>query len=188
MRGRKILFSKESDSWETPRGPGSIYEYLNNKYGPFELDAAASKDNALCTKFYTEEDNSLIQDWGTGNVFCNPPYSKAPEFITKAWEEDQSKQLINRNIVLLLPARTSNPEWHKFIFNYAAELIFIDGRIKFSNSKAGAPFPSIVVVFNRQFFYSNDCKTKISTYSVRKSKIKSRCKRGSKTKKSSPTT
>ena len=45
------------------RTPEAVFRSLDEKFGPFTLDAAASKENALTEKFYDKEVNSLEQDW-----------------------------------------------------------------------------------------------------------------------------
>ena len=49
---------------------------------------------------------------------------------------------------MLIPARTDTKWFHEYIYNKAGvEIRFIKGRLKFGNSKSGAPFPSMLVVF-----------------------------------------
>ena len=45
------------DDWETPKG---LFDYLDSRFD-FEIDAAASKENALLSAFWTEEDDALKQ-------------------------------------------------------------------------------------------------------------------------------
>ncbi|WP_165907113.1 DNA N-6-adenine-methyltransferase [Gibbsiella quercinecans] len=53
-----------------------------NKEFSFTLDAAASADNALCSRFWTAEEDALKQDWGAeSSIWSNPPYSQIPAFI-----------------------------------------------------------------------------------------------------------
>ena len=52
-------------------------------------------------------------------------------------------------MVMLIPARTETKYWHEIIFPHAAAICFIHGRLKFGNSKQGAPFPSALVVFKK---------------------------------------
>ena len=56
----KVHFSMESNEWETPQ---ELYDELNKEFG-FTLDPCCTKESAKCDKYYTEEDNGLIQDWG----------------------------------------------------------------------------------------------------------------------------
>ncbi len=78
-------------------------------------------------------------------VFCNPPYGrKIYDWVKKCYEESQKP---NTTVVLLIPARTDTRYFHEFIYHKAKEIRFIKGRLKFGGSKAGAPFPSMVVIF-----------------------------------------
>lgn len=71
----------------------------------FYLDAAADKDNALCSYYLTEKDDSLNCDWESyGAIFLNPPYSEIQPWINKS-DEQCKKQL--QPIVMLIPADTS---------------------------------------------------------------------------------
>lgn len=49
-------------------------------------------------------------------------------------------------VVCLLPARTDTRWWRDFVMQ-ATELRFINGRVRFGQSTAGAPFPSVIAVF-----------------------------------------
>ena len=55
----KVHFSMKSNEWETPQ---ELYDELNEEFS-FTLDPCATKESAKCDKYYTEEDNGLIQDW-----------------------------------------------------------------------------------------------------------------------------
>ena len=135
-----MLYSSASDDWATPH---DLYQELDSVFN-FELDAAASVLNTKCARFLTEEDDALKCDW-KGRVWCNPPYSKAKEFIRKGYEESVKHGGI---VVMLVAARTDTRIWHDVIFPHAAEIHFIKGRLKFGNSKNTAPFPSAVIVFD----------------------------------------
>lgn len=47
---------------------------------------------------------------------------------------------------MLIPARTDTNVFHDFILG-KAEIRFIRGRVRFSESKINAPFPSMIVVY-----------------------------------------
>ena len=133
-----VHYSQKSDIWRTPP---DLYARLNEEFGPFNLDVAASDDNALCERYFTEEQDALIQDWGAGVCFCNPPYSKLYPFVAKAYEES----LKGATVVMLIPSRTDTRAFHQFIFG-KAEIRFLKGRLRFSNAPHPAPFPSCVVI------------------------------------------
>lgn len=49
-------------------------------------------------------------------------------------------------MVCLLPARTDTRWWRDYVMK-ASELRFISGRVKFGDSRTGAPFPSVIAIF-----------------------------------------
>lgn len=134
------LFSSTTDQWATPQ---DFFDKLDAEFH-FSLDPCASEDNAKCKKYFTEEDNGLIQNWGGQRVFCNPPYGREiSKWVRKCSEESKKP---NTLCVMLIPARTDTSYFHDYIYN-KAEIRFIRGRLKFGGSSQGAPFPSMVVIF-----------------------------------------
>lgn len=57
---------------------------------------------------------------------------------------------LGRTVVCLLPARTDTKWWHDIVIGCGAEVRFVKGRLKFGGAKAGAPFPSAVVIFRAE--------------------------------------
>ena len=133
------LFSSTTDQWATPQ---DFFDKLDAEFH-FSLDPCASEDNAKCKKYFTEEDNGLIQNWRGQRVFCNPPYGREiSKWVRKCSEESKNCEVI----VMLLPARTDTAWFWDYIYG-KAEIRFVRGRLKFGNSNQGAPFPSMVVIF-----------------------------------------
>lgn len=133
-----IHFSSKSNEWETPQ---HIFDELDNKYH-FTLDVCATKENAKCEKYYTIENDGLKQDW-QGVCWMNPPYGRE---IGKWIKKSHESSLLGAIVVCLIPSRTDTSWWHDYIQPHA-EVKFIRGRLKFSNSKNSAPFPSAIVIF-----------------------------------------
>ena len=134
-----VLFSSKSVVWETPQ---DLFDKLNAEFH-FDLDVCALPENAKCEKYYTPEDDGLLQPWN-GTCWCNPPYGRTiGKWIQKAYETFAG----GGTVVMLLPARTDTKWFHEYIYN-KAEIRFIKGRLKFGNSKNAAPFPSMIVVFD----------------------------------------
>ena len=128
------------DDWCTPI---ELFNKLNEKY-KFTLDPCSSEENHLCNKYYTKEQNGLVQDWSKDVVFMNPPYGRElPKWIKKAYEESQK----GATVVCLIPARPDTIYWHDYIFPYANNIWFIKGRLHFSNSVNAAGFPSCIIEF-----------------------------------------
>jgi phage N-6-adenine-methyltransferase len=132
-----------SDTWTTPRW---LFDFLDKEFGPFGLDVAASNENALCTLYFTEETNGLTATW-RGNVWCNPPYSGLAAWLKKGYDSVFTDKTAER-VVMLIPARTDTKAFQA----YASKgvVFFLKGRLKFGDSKNSAPFPSAVIVFDRE--------------------------------------
>lgn len=136
----KGMYSSETDMWATPQ---SFFDTLNAEFN-FTLDPCATKENAKCKKFFTEEDDGLSKSWNGESVFMNPPYGKE---ISK-WVKKASEIAGGGQVVCLLPARTDTRYFHQYIYKKRnVEIRFIKGRLKFGDSKNSAPFPSMVVIF-----------------------------------------
>lgn len=141
----KVLFSSEKMDWCTPQ---AFFDRLDGEFH-FVLDAAATKENAKCKRFFTPDDDALAQSWDCGGaVFCNPPYGRTiGRWCKKAWEESRK---MRNPVVMLIPARTDTQYFHEYIYG-KAEVRFVRGRLKFEDEKgavkANAPFPSMVVIW-----------------------------------------
>lgn len=125
----RVLFSSNSDHWETP---AVVYEELNREFN-FSFDPCPINSAV----------DGLKSSW-SGSVFCNPPYSKIPQFIKKGlWHLSAGEVVL---LCYLLPARTDTAWFHDFCLK-ASEIRFLRGRLKFGDAINNAPFPSMVVVF-----------------------------------------
>lgn len=134
------LFSSKTDMWATPQ---KFFDELDKEFH-FTLDPCATPENAKCTRFFTQSENGLIQNWGGEIVFCNPPYGRTiSDWVRKSYEESRKP---NTKVVMLLPARTDTAYFHDYIY-HKAEIRFLRGRLHFNDSKQSAPFPSMVVIF-----------------------------------------
>ena len=134
----KALFTSNSSEWETPQ---DLFDSLNREFD-FELDPCATDSNHKCDLYYTKETDGLSKDWDGKRVYCNPPYGRGIENWIKKCAKHKGLA------VMLIPARTDTTWFHKYIYhNLCAEVRFLKGRLKFSESKNSAPFPSMIVVF-----------------------------------------
>lgn len=139
MANIKGCFSSKSNEWATPV---KLFEKLDEEFH-FTLDPCATPENAKCKKYYTKADNGLLQDWSGERVFCNSPYGKEiAAWVAKCAEEAKKGTFV----VMLIPARTDTRYFHRYIYHHA-ELRFLPGRVRFNDGPQGAPFPSMVVIF-----------------------------------------
>lgn len=143
----KALLSSKNMCWCTPQ---NFFDKLNKEFN-FVLDAAATEKSAKCSLYYTPETDGLSLSWDCGgSVFCNPPYGREiSKWVEKAYRESAT---VKYPIVLLIAARTDTAYFHDYIYG-KAEIRFIRGRLHFTdesgNASYPAPFPSMVVVYNK---------------------------------------
>lgn len=127
--------SSESVEWPTPQW---LFDLLNAEF-KFRLDVCATKENAKCGRYFTPQDNGLLQEW-VGACWMNPPYgSEIADWMEKA----RASADAGATVVCLVPARTDTDWWQQAI---RGEIRFLHGRVKFVGSTSGATFPSAVVV------------------------------------------
>lgn len=142
MKNLKVMLSSEKMDWGTPQ---DFFDELNKEFN-FTLDPCATPKTAKCKKYYTENDNGLIQNWSGETVFCNPPYgSEIKHWVKKCHDEGGGRT----KVVMLIPARTDTRYFHEYIY-HKAEIRFIKGRLKFEGNQkcsGSAPFPSMLVIY-----------------------------------------
>lgn len=121
----------ETVEWPTPP---ELYEALNQEFAfnwdPCPIDGT---EDALAT---------LFQSWAGRRIFANPPYGPGME----RWLE---RALDAELAVFLIPARTDTRWFHKWVMPFAAEIRFIQGRLKFGKAQTAAPFASMLVIYDR---------------------------------------
>lgn len=133
------LMSSRTDQWATPR---AFFDEWDAIYR-FELDVCADSSNAKCARYFDRQDDGLCQSWSPFRCWMNPPYGRQiGRWVQKAFEESR----VGATVVCLLPARTDTAWWHDYVIP-RGKVVFIRGRLRFGEAKAGAPFPSAVVIF-----------------------------------------
>jgi phage N-6-adenine-methyltransferase len=145
----KVL-GKSHDNWRTPT---ELFRVLNEEF-EFDVDAAASKTNALCDTYITAEQDALKTQWlwngdarATSAVWCNPPYSLIGPFVQRAYEQSQEHHITT---VVLIPTYTDPKYWRDYC-SKAHEIRHLVGRLAFIDEdgmkKTSARFPSSVIIF-----------------------------------------
>lgn len=134
-----------TDKWASPP---HIIEQVIQEFGEISLDPAASVDNAVCSRYFTEEEDGLKRSWRGNLVYVNPPYGRIlNEWVAKAlYEYDMGR---SKRIVMLLPSRTCTRWFHALYARSDVEIRFIKGRLKYGDGSSPAPFPSILVIIGR---------------------------------------
>ena len=130
--------SSKTVEWATPQ---DFFDKCAERFGPFDLDVCATHENAKCVRYFTKDDDGLVQQW-RGICWMNPPYGRVlRSWMKKAFESS----LLGAKVVCLIPARTDTGWWHEYAMR--GEIEFIRGRLKFGGAKDNAPFPCALVVF-----------------------------------------
>lgn len=113
----------ESDEWQTP---ARIFNYANERYGPFDLDAAAARWNHQCAEYFSKRKSGLRSGWAK-RTWCNPPYSRGFKEKFLAWGR---KQLMPTGIpfvlelaCFLVPHDTADGYWRRQVEGPAGRLL-----------------------------------------------------------------
>ena len=132
-----VHFSSETDMWSTPQ---ELFDKLNEEFN-FDIDVCATPENTKCDRFFTKEEDGLVQLWD-GVCWMNPPYGREIKHWMKAAYQ---ASLCGSTVVCLVPSRTDTAWWHDY--SMKGDIRFLRGRLKFGDAKNNAPFPSAIVIF-----------------------------------------
>lgn len=95
----------------------------------FDIDLAASAENAVAPLYYTVDDNALVQPWRTkarGLAWCNPPFDDIAPWVERAWTESRAAT----RIAMLVPAGVGSDWWAESVHGKAFVLL-LNGRLCF---------------------------------------------------------
>jgi len=127
--------------WEQPQGPGNPR--------PKQIKAWLARIRVFRRLGIVCD--SLAQDW-QGNCWMNPPYGRAvQDWVHKAVNTVRRS---GRVLVCLMKSTTDTQWWHRYVWDTRGHTVrpgvsvrFLRGRLKFGDSAASAPFPSVIVIF-----------------------------------------
>jgi site-specific DNA-methyltransferase (adenine-specific) len=142
---KKSQAGPSSNYFETP----DFFFQKYNKIYNFQFDLSANKSNKKCERFFSEQDDSLKQDWHkiNGWLWLNPPYSPLKPWIQKAQQEFKK----GAQIVVLIPP-IMNTRYFKEVL--PTKIIMVVGRIPFLNPDKvpmrGNSHDSCLVVYDGQ--------------------------------------
>ena len=130
--------------------PPDLIRVLKEEF-PFDLDAAASPDNAIVERYITAEMDALVTPWDGRCVWVNPPYGSGnsasiKEFVQRGYEQCMEQR---NTVVMLLPTYSDPKYWRDYVMK-AHEIRFLTGRLKFLDhgiTKMSARFPSCLVIW-----------------------------------------
>lgn len=119
MKQARSTGSHSIQNWGTPP---AVFELATRLWGPYTLDAAAEPGNALCSSYFTAEQDGLAQSWAGHNTFCNPTFCNVGAWVEKASKEEAA--------TLLVPAAFETA-WFRFVHDWALYAVLLSPRIAF---------------------------------------------------------
>lgn len=118
-----------SKSNQSRRTPSWLFDFLSEQLGPFGLDAAADRHNALCESFYDVRNSALDPEceWAP-KTFCNPPFRNMKPWVQKAVEQAEQN---GYHTVMIAPAGGSQDWFHDLARRYT--ILMPNARISFDD-------------------------------------------------------
>lgn len=140
-------------STEDHRTPCDFFEGMDGWLGPFDIDVAASFENAKCVNFRSKEDSGLLGDWhGATKAWVNPPYNDWANWVVKALEQIERGYI--ESATFLIPPRVDTQAFHQLILPNASLIGFVNGRLNFTGphqlEDGTSPDPSMIVHFDNK--------------------------------------
>lgn len=139
-----VSFNSGNNEWYTP---ADIIEDARKVIGTITLDPASSEianETVKATKFFTAEDDGLIQDWDGENIWLNPPYSSGliEKFVDKLLASDYTQAIVLVN-------NATDTEWFSRLAEMAEAIVFPKGRVKFykPDGTTGAPLQGQAILY-----------------------------------------
>jgi phage N-6-adenine-methyltransferase len=114
------------------------------KIKEFTVDLAADMFNTKAAFFYSEEDNSLVQDWAQWEgqwCWLNPPFEKIEPWVKKAYEESR----LGAQICVLVPS--SFADWWWDWVEGKAYVVHLHGRLTFKGETTAYPKDCSLLVY-----------------------------------------
>lgn len=110
----------------------------------FDIDLAADETNHIASKYYTKEDDAILQTWkSNGWAFCNPPFNDLTPWVQKAHTESSK---FGAQIAMLTPASVGSNWFKDYVFNKAT-VLFLSPRLTFLNHKNCYPKDLILLLY-----------------------------------------
>lgn len=112
-------------NWGTPI---YIFDPLNERF-EFDIDVAADSSNAKLLRYFTKEENGLIQSWEGLRCFDNPEYGP---FGPIEWLKKHVAEIDRCPLsTALVKAATDTAWFHRYGMEKATTGIIIEGRIPY---------------------------------------------------------
>ncbi len=150
IRQGKEPAQKPGRSKQDYETPVDFLDAVERRFGAFEWDLAASKENKKADGYYDEGMDSLKQPWAEvikcAVGWLNPPFADLGAWAEKCAAE--SKRMHPRGIITMLcPASVGTNWWASHVDGSAAEVLFLSPRISFVGTSAPYPKDLSLIVY-----------------------------------------
>ena len=109
----------------------------------FVLDVCATDAaTAKAREFITPQQDALQTEWlgASGAVWCNPPFTRKPEFLTRAYWQARKWQRI---VIVMIPYEPCTQWWRESVSGKATAVFMPDGRYSFLDPDTKEPIPGV---------------------------------------------
>ncbi len=137
---------KPGRSKQDHRTPPEFLQAVRNflHISDFYRDLAASPENAVTSRYYTEKDNALAQPWDAPDSewnWLNPPFAKITPWVKRAY-------LCQAQIAVLVPAGVGSNWWRDWV-DGKARVLLLNGRITFVGQPTCYPKDCCLLLYSR---------------------------------------
>lgn len=131
--------------------PAWVLEKVSAVMGGIDLDPCSNSHenpSVPAQTHFTRADDGLSREWH-GCVFMNPPYGAEIDKWTKKLTDEITAGRVSQAIALV-PARTDTAWWNDLVNTGWPVVHFFKGRLRFSEARNGAPFPSALLYWGER--------------------------------------
>jgi len=146
--GPTMKRGRSRQDYETP---DDLLRAVAARFGPLEVDLAASASNAKAPIFVTPEEDSLAVDW-SGRFrdricWLNPPFANIAPWAEKCAQHGPA---MGKGLILLLTPASIGAEWFvTHVWPHATSVYSLVGRLTFVGSDGPYPKDCIISAFMR---------------------------------------
>lgn len=118
----------------------------------FTIDLAADRKNRVTGRYYSIEQNALVQSWDAqlggkrGWAWCNPPFSRIEPWVKKA----RAQTSLGVKTAMLLPAGVGANWFRDYVHGEWATVLFLNGRLTFVGQPTCYPKDCILLLWGEE--------------------------------------
>lgn len=121
-------------------------EFISATDEVFDLDLAASPENAQAPRFYSHADDGLVQPWDGQCMWLNPPFGATRQWLKRAAGELEALRASGRRLYVLVPAAVGANWFRDYVWG-KAQVRLLSGRITFVGMAHGFDRDCMMLVY-----------------------------------------